>query len=71
MDEKAKNDIIKILTDKKRYDLVALMMSLFDELDSDFEYESQEEPFEEYYERGSVVEDTSFSITPEGFHYLN
>lgn len=71
MDEKAKNDIIKILTDKKRFDLVALMMSLFEELDSDFEYESPDEPVEEYYERDSVVEDASFSVTEEGFHFLN
>jgi hypothetical protein len=71
MDEKAKNDIIKILTDKKRYDLVALMMAVFDEIDSDFEYESEQEPVEEYYERDSVDEDTSFSITSEGFHFLN
>ena len=71
MDEKAKNDVIKILTDKKRYDLVALMMSIFEEMDSDFEYESEQEPVEEYFERNSVEEDTSFSITPEGFHYLN
>jgi hypothetical protein len=71
MDEKAKNDVIKILTDKKRYDLVALMMSVFEEMDSDFEYESEQEPVEEYFERNSVEEDTSFSITPEGFHYLN
>jgi hypothetical protein len=71
MDEKSKNDIIKILTDKKRYDLVALMMSLFEELDSDFEYESPDEPVEEFYERNSVDEDTSFGITEDGFHYLN
>ena len=71
MDEKAKNDIIKILTDKKRYDLVAIMMSIFEEMDSDFEYDSPEEPVEEYYERDSVEEDISYSITAEGFHYLN
>ena len=71
MDEKSKNDIIKILTDKKRYDLVALMMSIFEEMDSDFEYDSPEEPVEEYFERNSVEEDTSYSITPDGFHYLN
>jgi hypothetical protein len=71
MDEKSKNDIIKILTDKKRYDLVAIMMSIFEEMDSDFEYDSPEEPVEEYYERDSVEEDISYSITAEGFHYLN
>lgn len=71
MDEKSKNDIIKILTDKKRYDLVAIMMSIFEEMDSDFEYDSPEEPIEEYYERNSVDEDISYSITAEGFHYLN
>ena len=71
MDEKAKNDIIKILTDKKRFDLVALMMAVFDEIDSDFEYESPDEPVEEYFERDSVEEDPSFSITSEGFHFLN
>jgi hypothetical protein len=47
------------------------MMSLFEELDSDFEYESPDEPVEEYFERDSVDEDASFSVTPEGFHYLN
>ena len=71
MDEKSKNDIIKILTDKKRYDLVAIMMSIFEEMDSDFEYDSPEEPIEQYYERNSVDEDISYSITAEGFHYLN
>ena len=71
MDEKAKNDIVKILTDKKRYDLVAIMMTIFEEMDSDFEYDSPEEPIEEYYERNSVDEDISYSITAEGFHYLN
>jgi hypothetical protein len=71
MDEKARNDVIKILTDKKRYDLVALMMSIFEEMDSDFEYESEQEPVEEYYERDSVDEDTSFGVTEEGFHFLN
>ena len=70
MDEKAKNDIVKILTDKKRFDLVAIMMSIFEEMDSDFEYDSPEEPVEEYFERNSVEEDTSYSITPDGFHYL-
>ena len=70
MDEKAKNDVIKILTDKKRYDLVALMMSIFEEMDSDFEYESPDEPVEEFYERDSIDEDTSFSVTEDGFHYL-
>ena len=60
MDEKAKNDIIKILTDKKRFDLVALMMAVFDEIDSDFEYESPDEPVEEYFERDSVEEYPSF-----------
>ena len=71
MDEKSKNDIIKILTDKKRYDLVAIMMSIFEEMDSDFEYDSPEEPVEEFYERDSVEEDISYSITADGFHYLN
>jgi len=71
MDEKSKNDIIKILTDKKRYDLVAIMMSIFEEMDSDFEYESEQEPVEEYFERDSVEEDISYSITADGFHYLN
>jgi hypothetical protein len=71
MDEKSKNDIIKILTDKKRFDLVAIMMSIFEEIDSDFEYDSPEEPIEEYFERNSVDEDISYSITAEGFHYLN
>ena len=71
MDEKAKNDVIKILTDKKRYDLVALIMSIFEEMDSDFEYESPDEPVEEFYERDSVEEDTSFGITGDGFHYLD
>ena len=71
MDEKAKNDIVKILTDKKRFDLVAIMMTIFEEMDSDFEYDSPEEPVEEFYERDSVEEDTSYSITPDGFHYLN
>ena len=71
MDEKAKNDIVKILTDKKRFDLVAIMMTIFEEMDSDFEYDSPEEPIEEYFERNSVDEDISYSITAEGFHYLN
>jgi len=71
MDEKSKNDIIKILTDKKRFDLVSIMMSIFEEMDSDFEYDSPEEPVEEYYERDSIDEDTAFGVTEEGFHFLN
>ncbi len=71
MDEKSKNDIIKILTDKKRFDLVSIMMSIFEEMDSDFEYESEQEPVEEYYERDSIDEDATFGVTEEGFHFLN
>ena len=36
MDEKSKNDIIKILMKSGRMDLAAVMLTLSDELDSDW-----------------------------------
>ncbi len=70
MDENTQKDIINILRKSKRYDLIAIMLTIFEGLDSDFEYESQEEPVEEFCEGGALPEDPSYGISDEGFYYL-
>ena len=70
MDENTQKDIINILRKSKRYDLIAIMLTIFEGLDSDFEYESQDEPMEEYSECGALPEDPSYAVTDEGFYYL-
>ena len=70
MDEKTQKDIINILRKSKRYDLIAIMLTIFEGMDSDYEYESQDEPIEEYCEGGALSEDSSYSVTDEGFYYL-
>ena len=70
MDEKSQNDIIKILTDVNRFDLVSIMMSLFEEIDSDYDYESPDEPVEEFFERNAVSENIDTGQTSDGFFYI-
>jgi len=71
MDEKIQKDIITILMKANRPDLVAVLITLFEEIDSDFEYEEQDEPYEEYTDAGSVPEeDTTYGETWDGFFYL-
>lgn len=71
MDEKTQKDIITILMKNNRTDLVAIMMTLFEEIDSDFEYEEPDEPYEEYTDAGSVPEDDIIcGETDDGFFYL-
>ena len=71
MDEKSQNDIINILMKSGRMDLVAIIMTLFDEIDSDFEPDlDQEEPAEEYYETGAIGEEIDPDMDDDGFHFL-
>mgnify|MGYP003641097417 FL=1 len=70
MDEKLQKDIITILMKENRPDLVAILITLFEEIDSDFEYEEEVEPYEEYMEGGSVEEDTTYGETEDGFYFL-
>tara|TARA_R110001632_G_scaffold199348_1_gene321840 strand:- start:578 stop:793 length:216 start_codon:yes stop_codon:yes gene_type:complete len=70
MDEKTQKDIITILMKENRPDLVAILITLFEEIDSDFEFEEQDEPYEEFMEGGSVEEDTTYDITKDGFYFL-
>ena len=70
MDEELQKDIFSILKKHKRYDLITMIMNLIEEVDSDFEYESQDEPPEEFCEGGALPEDPSYGVTDEGFYYL-
>tara|TARA_R110001592_G_C13164786_1_gene749267 strand:+ start:1611 stop:1826 length:216 start_codon:yes stop_codon:yes gene_type:complete len=70
MDETTQNDIINVLRKANRFDLIAIMLTVFEGMDSDFEYDSPDEPHEEFMEGGAVEEDNDFSVTEEGFHYL-
>tara|TARA_R110000744_G_scaffold53785_1_gene114629 strand:+ start:233 stop:448 length:216 start_codon:yes stop_codon:yes gene_type:complete len=70
MDEKLQKDIFDILKKENRYDLIAVMITLFEEMDSDYEPESCDEPPEEYMEGGSVEEDTDYGVTAGGFYYI-
>jgi len=71
MDEKTQKDIITVLMKANRPDLVAVLLTLFEEIDSDFEYEEQDEPYEEFMEGASVPEeDVTYGETSDGFFYL-
>tara|TARA_R110000823_G_scaffold52582_3_gene129982 strand:+ start:284 stop:499 length:216 start_codon:yes stop_codon:yes gene_type:complete len=70
MDETLQKDIFDILKKENRYDLIAVMITLFEEMDSDYEPESSDEPPEEYMEGGSIQEDCDYGETSEGFYYL-
>lgn len=69
MDETLQKDIFDILKKENRYDLIAVMITLFEEMDSDYEPESSDEPPEEYMEGGSVEEDLDYGIDA-GFFYI-
>ena len=71
MDEKLQKDIFNILQKHKRFDLIQMILTLIEEIDSDYESEEQEEPDEEYSECGAISEDHSFCISDDGFHYLS
>ena len=71
MDEKLQKDIFSVLKKHKRYDLIQMILTLIEEIDSDYEPEEQEEPDEEYFECGAIPEDPSYCISDEGFHYLS
>jgi len=71
MDEKSKNEIIKILMKSGRMDLAAVMLTLFDELDSDWEPDDlTDEPFEEWNEGKSAEEEIDPAVDEDGFYYL-
>ena len=73
MDEELQKDIIKVFQKHQRFDLISLVLNMIEEIDSDYEPEEdeEEEPREEYFEGRSIPEDPSFSISHDGFHYLN
>ena len=71
MDEKLQKDIFNVLQKHKRFDLIQMILTIIDDIDSDYEPEEQEEPDEEYSECGSIPEDPSYCISDEGFHYLS
>ena len=71
MDEQLQKDIISILMKGNRPDLVALMMTIFEDLDdSDYEEEEIKEPMEEFYEGDVDEESSAYRITEDGFFYL-
>ena len=71
MDEQLKKDVINILMKGNRPDLVALMMTIFEDLDdSDYEEEDIKEPREEYYEGDVDFENGAYRVTEDGFFYL-
>ena len=71
MDESLQKDIFDILQKHNRYDLINMIITLIEEIDSDYEPEEQEEPVEEYFECGSVPEDPSYCISDDGFYSLS
>jgi hypothetical protein len=71
MDEKTQKDIFNLLRAHNRYDLIAVLLTLFEEIDSDYEPFSEDEPDEEFSELGAIPEDPSYCISDEGFHYLS
>ena len=73
MDEENQKDIISILMKGNRPDLVALMMTIFEDMnDSDYEEEEEDvkEPREEFYEGDVEFEDSAYRVTEDGFFYL-
>jgi len=71
MDEKLQKDIFDILQKHNRYDLINMILTLIEEVDSDYEPEEDDEPTEEYFEGGAIPEDPSFCVSNEGFYYLS
>jgi len=63
-------EIKEFLMDKERFDLLAILITFMDEVDSDYEPpEHQSEPREEYIEEGDP-EDIDIGETDDGFYYL-
>jgi hypothetical protein len=48
-----------------------MILTLIEEVDSDYEPEEDDEPTEEYFEGGAIPEDPSFCVSNEGFYYLS
>jgi len=71
MDEKIQKDIFNILKKDNRYDLIAVLITIFEEMDSDYEPFSEDEPYEEFNELGAIPEDPSYCMSDEGFYYLS
>jgi len=71
MDEELQKDIIKVFQKHNRYDLISMILNMIEEIDSDYEPEEQEEPYEEYFEGGAIPEDPSYCISHDGFYSLN
>lgn len=70
MDEKLQKDIFNVLQKHKRFDLINMILTIIDDIDSDYESEEQDEPDEEYFECGAIPEDPSYCISDDGFYYL-
>ena len=70
MDEKLQKDIFNVLQKHKRFDLINMILTLIDDIDSDYEPEEDDEPTEEYSECGCLPEDPSYCISDDGFYYL-
>jgi len=63
-------EIKDFLIQNERFDLLAILMTFMDEVDSDYEPpESISEPREEYFDEG-IPEDIDVGQTQDGFYYL-
>ena len=63
-------EVKEYLVEQERFDLVAILISAFEELDDDYTPPLYvKEPFEEYIEEGEP-EETEVGITQDGFYYL-
>jgi len=71
MDEKLQKDIFDILQKHNRYDLINMILTLIEEVDSDYEPEEDDEPTEEYCEFGAIPEDPSYCVSDDGFYSLS
>ena len=71
MDEKLQKDIFDILQKHNRYDLINMILTLIEEVDSDYEPEEDDEPTEEYREFGAIPEDPSYCVSDDGFYSLS
>ena len=64
-------EIKEFLIEKERFDLLAILMTFMDEVDSDYEppQTPRPEPREEYIEEGDP-EDIDVGQTDDGFYFL-